>query len=424
MRYLQIFELNEFKKNVLTLMTGTAIAQAVPIAISPILTRLYTPEDFGILALYISIAGLFTVIATANYEASIMLPKKNSDAAHIVILSIAIALGVSMALFFIILIFNQQITHVLQNDAIGPWLYFIPLSTLLTGLYQTLSYWSNRNKQYRQLAISRVIQSIITGSTKLSLGVSLFKHTGLITGTLLGQSTATLYLSALIIRHDHTLFRKISKARVVALARKYSNFLKYSTPGAFFQTISTNSISIIINILFNTSVVGLYYFADTIIRAPLNLIFSSLAQVFHQHAVEIYNRDPKELFSYTKSIQFKMLLFLLPFILIMALFAPSIFEIIFGEKWRIAGEYLQYFLPLVFFNSLYAPISSLVDILGKQKFEMLWKISFFTSQVLSLYVSSLFFDFKYSILIMSLFGSFHYLYIDYYLKRTMWSYHE
>ena len=71
---------SEFGRNVLTLMTGTTIAQAIPIAISPILTRIYTPEDFGVFALYISISTIFAVIVTGRYELAIMLPKKNKDA--------------------------------------------------------------------------------------------------------------------------------------------------------------------------------------------------------------------------------------------------------------------------------------------------------------------------------------------------------
>ncbi len=424
MNLFKISQLSDFKKNILTLMTGTAIAQAIPIAISPILTRLYSPEDFGILALYISIAGIFSVIATANYEAAIMLPKKESDAAHIVVLAITIALLLSVTLFIVMIFFNQHIAGLLQNESLAPWLYLIPLSILLTGIYQTFGYWNNRNKQYRQLAISRVAQSATAGGVKLAVGITLMKQSGLIIGTIFGQIISTLYLGALIINKNHSLIKKVKKVKVIALARKYINFLKYSTPGAFFQTISTNSMSIIINILFNTTVVGLYYFANTIIRAPLNLVFSSLAQVFHQRAVELYNDDRTQLLHYTQNIQYKILLLLLPFTIFMWLFAPSIFEFIFGESWKIAGEYLRYFLPIVFFSSLYAPISSLIDILGEQKFEMLWKISFFLSQVVSLYSCSLFFDFKISILIMSIFGSIHYIYIDYYLKQVMRSYHE
>ena len=97
---------SEFSRNVLTLMTGTTIAQAIPIAISPILTRIYTPEDFGILALFVAISTIFGSIANGRYELAIMLPKKDEDAINIFALGFIVNVGfISFAtalVFFII----------------------------------------------------------------------------------------------------------------------------------------------------------------------------------------------------------------------------------------------------------------------------------------------------------------------------------
>ena len=93
---------SEFSRNVLTLMTGTTIAQAIPIAISPILTRIYAPEDFGMFALYMSVASIISVIATGRYELAIMLPKKDEDAVNIVALSIIISFFVSFISLLIV----------------------------------------------------------------------------------------------------------------------------------------------------------------------------------------------------------------------------------------------------------------------------------------------------------------------------------
>jgi len=160
---------SEFSRNVLTLMTGTTIAQAIPIAISPILTRIYTPEDFGVFALYMSIASIVAVVATGRYELAIMLPKKDEDALNIIALSMIIAFFVSFITFLIVFLFNAQITSLLGNPEISNWLYFIPITVLLTGIYQSFNYWSNRKKQYRRLATSRVIQSGTTATTNLGM---------------------------------------------------------------------------------------------------------------------------------------------------------------------------------------------------------------------------------------------------------------
>ena len=129
---------SEFSSNVLTLMTGTTIAQAIPIAISPILTRIYTPEDFGMFALYMSMATIISVIATGRYELAIILPEKDEDAINIMMLSIGITFLVSLITLLIIFIFNAQITLLFGNPNISQWLYFVPLTIVLTGVYQAL----------------------------------------------------------------------------------------------------------------------------------------------------------------------------------------------------------------------------------------------------------------------------------------------
>ena len=149
-------------------MTGTAIAQAIPIALSPILTRLYRPEDFGVLALYMAICGVISTVATARYELAIMLPEDEESAINIVALSIVVAVITSILTLTVVTLFNAPITRLLGNTEISRWLYFIPLSILLTGVYQSLNYWANRKNQYRWMANTRVVQSVGTTSTQIA----------------------------------------------------------------------------------------------------------------------------------------------------------------------------------------------------------------------------------------------------------------
>ena len=161
-------------------MTGTTIAQAIPIAISPILTRIYTPEDFGIFALYISFSSIFSIIATGRYELAIMLPKKDSDAINIVVISFFMSFIISFIAFLLIVFFNQPIASFLGNKEISSWLYLIPVSVLLTGMYQSFNYWNNRHKRYKQLAFSKVVQSGTSATSNLGMGFNDFGSSGLI----------------------------------------------------------------------------------------------------------------------------------------------------------------------------------------------------------------------------------------------------
>jgi len=130
---------SEFSRNVLTLMTGTTVSQAIPIAISPILTRIYTPDDFGVLALFFAITSIFGYIATARYDMAVMLPEEDDDALNIVILGFILSSIISFILFIFVYLFNHQICVLLNNFSIAPWLYFIPIVVFFMGTFNMLN---------------------------------------------------------------------------------------------------------------------------------------------------------------------------------------------------------------------------------------------------------------------------------------------
>ena len=142
---------SEFSKNVLTLVTGTTIAQAIPIAISPILTRIYTPEDFGVLALFISITTILGTIANGRYELAIVLPKRDNNALELTALSIIITMGFSLLLVILVILFHDSLLSYLNNDRFSFWLYLIPLSVLLFSLFNILNYYHTRKKEYKTI---------------------------------------------------------------------------------------------------------------------------------------------------------------------------------------------------------------------------------------------------------------------------------
>mgnify|MGYP005990548957 FL=1 len=137
----------EFNKNVLTLLSGTTIAQALPVAISPILTRMYAPEDFGLFAIFIAITAIFGSTVNARYDLAIMLPKKDEDAINLFALGFVITTIISFCIFILILIFNKNLVYYLGNKEIGIWLYFLPLTIFLTSIWNILSNFNSRKKK-------------------------------------------------------------------------------------------------------------------------------------------------------------------------------------------------------------------------------------------------------------------------------------
>lgn len=379
---------SEFRRNILTLMMGTTIAQSIPIAISPILTRIYTPEDFGVFALYMAIAAILSVIATGRYEMAIMLPKKDEDAINIVALSLIISFFVSFISFVIVFVFNVQITNVLKNPEISNWLYFIPITVLLTGIYQSFNYWSNRKKEYKRLAISKVVQSSSSATVNLGMGFNGFGSSGLILGGVFGQSIATAFLIKMVWKIDKSKMEYIKKIKIFALLKKYIKQPKYALPTTLLDTISLKIPTLAISSLYQSlTLVGHYMLVERMLSVPAGLIGGAIGQNFYQEFSNRINSNKKES---AKLLLLKVwtLLFaigIVPTILIF-FYAEELFSFLFGENWKEAGVIAAVLVWMYLFSFISSPTSGAYLVLGLQNIGFYFGVAQLIGKVISVSV--------------------------------------
>jgi O-antigen/teichoic acid export membrane protein len=390
---------SEFGRNVLTLMTGTVVAQAIPIAISPILTRIYSPEDFGLLALFLAILSLFSVGINARYESAIMLPKKDEDAINIFALGLIINSTISLLLFIIILIFNDTFTKILGNDAISIWLYFIPITLFFTGLFNILNSYNNRQKQYRDIADATIIKSMVMAVVQVGVGLVKSGASGLISGQILSQFFANMRLLKNIIS-NRSLVASIRWIKVVALAKRYRNFPKFSLPSAFANVLAGHLSNILISIFYSVSTLGFYSIVQRILGIPSALMGQSIGQVYYEEGVQekIKTGVAKNVFNIT----LKRLVFLgLPSFLILFFIVEELFAIVFGEEWRVAGQYAQIVIPMFFIRFVVATLSVTYDMFGYLKIELLWQVTLLIGTIFIVVVSH-FMDIEFKVLLIFL----------------------
>jgi O-antigen/teichoic acid export membrane protein len=362
----------EFGRDVSTLMTGATIAQALPIAVSPILTRIYDVEDFGILALYVSIVAIFSSIAGGRYEFAIILPKQENEAINIFALSFMILVLFCIILFAVIVIFNDSINGFFTTD-IGFWLYFIPISVFFTALFNFLTLYNNRDKNYKDIALSTVIKSSILVTVQLIIGIFKGGIVGLITGQLFSSFFANIRLFKNIIQKEY-FFSKINIKQISMMAKRYNKFPKYQMPNAILNSFATQMPIFIFSSYFVASVVGLYSLATRILFAPLMIIVNANAKVYNQSLTEIHNSHEN---SYLFTINFLKSLFkkiIIPF-LIIVIFAPQLFSFIFGEEWREAGVYTQILSPYIFMNAMVSSVAFIAFLLQQQKKSLIISIA-------------------------------------------------
>ncbi|WP_028487995.1 lipopolysaccharide biosynthesis protein [Thiothrix lacustris] len=366
---------SEFGRNVVTLMTGTVIAQAIPIAISPILTRLYSPEEFGLFALYMGLAAILSVIVTGRYEQAIMLPADDDDAANLVVLSLTITVIISLLTLLLIFFTSDKIASALEKPEIEAWLLLLPVTIFLTGIYQTLNYWNNRKKQYKTLAKNRIYQSTTMSIAHIGGGFISGSGIFLIFGDLIGKFTSASFLALNTFKKDSSSFIDIRKDKQISLAKRYKKFPIFDTGAALANVSSYQIQNILFPIFYGLSSAGFYFLVLRVLQAPLSLISTSLTDVYKQKLT-----DPKTTENDLKRYYKKMFVFLfsigLPPLVLFMFIGEELFSFIFGSEWQVAGEYAIILAPMFYIRFIASPLSYFLYLKEKQEINVLGNFTF------------------------------------------------
>lgn len=360
---------NEFVRHVLALMSGTAAAQVLVIAITPLLSRLYTPAEFGILAAFTSVVALVSAVATLRYDMAIMLPKAESDAAALKNTATWIAFAVGIVTTVVMLLLGAPIARAINAPEAAPWLVLAGLAAFTLAEIGALGYWLNRHSRYSDMARNRVLQSGSTALAQLALAfVKPLGVGGLILGTLVGQTVSILGLR----RRSRDLkdFPAPTWAQRKALVARYRRMPLWNAPTALVDAVRMNGINLVIAAV-SIGALGQFSMAWRMVEVPAALIGSALAQVFFQRLSVVPHGEM--LRAARLSVIRSALLGFVPFALVFAL-SPWLFPIVFGAEWVDAGRYAQALTPWLFLNLVTSPISTIFVVTEKQHISLLFSV--------------------------------------------------
>ncbi|MEH7344377.1 oligosaccharide flippase family protein [Bacillus sp. JJ1532] len=388
-------------RNVITLISGTTFAQVLLVLISPILTRLYDPEDFGLFTMFSSILAILAVVSCFRYELAIVLPKKDKDAANILASTVLICFIISMFVLIIIILLREQISILLGASELRIWLFFLPLSLLMTGLYQAFNYWNTRKRQFNRLATQQITQSLVTAATQVSFGLTgKMQAGGLIGGQVAGQVLSTGRLIWKTLGEEgKQIIEYLSFSNMKLNLIKYKNFPLYSLWSGLLNTSSVMMPPLLLGFYFTPTVVGLYSLGHRVLNLPMNLIGSAVAQAFYPHASEAYRNG--ELGRVTFDVYKNLISIGLVPILLISLIAPELFLFVFGDNWYEAGQYVRWIGLWIFFVFISSPLSNIYLILEKQRLGLIMDFLLFFCRLIVLIIGGLSGD---ALLTIALFG--------------------
>lgn len=361
---------SDFTRNVATLFMGTAIAQAIPVLFSPVFTRIYEPEQYGIFALFFTITNVCGVIATGRYEMAIILPKEEEDADRLQRLCYLIAFTLAGLLLLLVVVFEDFFVDYLSIGGFGPWLYVIPLQVFLMGVVQAISARMNRQKKFRQMSTLKITQNGSNVIIALLLGISKISN-GLVIGHIGGFAVAALLFIRRIGTRTTDSFRTMWR-----LAVRYHHFILYNAPTALLNTVASSMPLFFISGIAPKAEVGFYGLVERVINAPIGLVSYAVSQVLMED-VATRHREGRPV----TPVLYQLLrnLFLVGVVPFTALFffAEEIFAFVFGAEWERAGEYASILSIAFFMRFLVSPLSVTFISLNKLKPLTFWQVLYF-----------------------------------------------
>lgn len=265
--------------------------------------------------------------------------------------------------------FKNEISHLLGNADLAIWLPLIGINILILGITQSITFWFNRHKQYSTIANQRMLQSISTNGSQITLGLGLnFGVSGLILGNLIGQAIALIYsirkLTPQKIQKKYPMLNR-------KLLSHFKNLPLYNAPTALIDALRLNGINILLSIFFTVSVLGQFALAWRILQGPISLINGALSQVYYQHFTQLKQDDLHRFL--LSCIKKSFLIGIVPFVLLFLL-SEWLFTTFFGSSWQLAGQICSVLTPWLFFNFITSPISSIYVVLKQERVLLIFSI--------------------------------------------------
>lgn len=360
------FELSRLlSSDIAKLTVGTIGARLIAILFIPIISRLYSPTDFGILASFIAIVSVVSVAACLRFDVSIPFAKEE-DAQSLFVLSIITATAVTVVAFLIVTFLSEFILNFGPLERIGSFIWLVPVAILTTGLYSTFQNWATRTHQFTQIAYSRVQQSLLGSISQVFLGWIGAIPIGLLIGFIISSSASfiRLYKNSPINQFWRIL---CLPKELYPVLKRYKRYPIFSTPESIIN-IAGVQIPILIIAGFSGSDAGYLFLAMQIVNTPMSLLGMAVSQVYSARIkgeIEFGRMD-----AYTLELISKLMLFGLPPILAISLFSPAIVPYIFGNEWGRSGYMVAIMAPWNYLQFIISPVSTVLHATGMQK-EML-----------------------------------------------------
>jgi O-antigen/teichoic acid export membrane protein len=356
------------RRSVAVLAGGNVAAQAVTLAAAPILTRIYSPADYGVLTVMSSMVAVLVILATCRFQLAIPLPQEAWKGRQLLVIALCLAAGSSMVLALLVWMSAERLFGWFGLPGAIPFWWFIPAAVLAIGAYETLSHWTLRRKDYRLLTRTRMAQAATGVTASIGLGVLWAGPLGLLIGAILFQATGLAQLGRRAWSDavtDRSSQVRTTTTPVTATFREYLPFAGYSSLGAVLNSLAIMLAPLLIARLYGDEASGAFGLAYRMITVPLLLVGTAVSQVFLAEAASCLSDRSAHISGLHQRITGRMVWFAMG-VVGLGLMSPTLFPIVFGTRWVQAGQFAAWMSLYCAAQMVVSPASNLAVLLRRQ----------------------------------------------------------
>ncbi len=360
--------------DVLKLVTGNGFVQLVKTLLSPISSRLYLPEFFGVAQNFSSIANIMAIISSLRYDQTVLLPKKEEQAVNQFALSLFFTGVTTPVILVLVILFRHDTARLLNSPKLADYLWLVPVYVLALGSFNALKQWNARKRQFLRLSAAQVSSEVVSDGMTAGLGFAGLASSGsMILSRIAGQLIASLTIAILILKEDGKFILSNIRADLMRKGmRVYKKFPLYNIWAAFLSNASLYIPGLLLAGYFSPTEAGYYSLGNSLLRLPVSLIANSIGQVFFQRSAKAVHEG--RLAQTVQETYKQLVVFGLFPMLVVTIIAKELFVLVFGAQWDEAGVYSQILSLWTFFVFLAAPMSNLTNVLGKNEVSVILNV--------------------------------------------------
>lgn len=349
-----------------TLALGSGIARLIGLVAIPVLTRLYTPEDFGILAVFTALVAILAPLVTLRYVLALPLPRHDGVAMNLLALSLVLMLGLSAAMALVLAFWGEPLLELVSMEALAPWWWLIALGVLGTAAYELLTMWATRQRAFKLIAESQVAQGLVGTVIKVGLGLAGMQPLGLLLGQVVTQAGGVGQFLRRFATDLSAGWRRVSLRLMWQVALRHRGFPIWRVPSQFLLMATMQAPLLFMAAIYDAGITGQFGLAMMALTIPGMVVGQAAGNALYGEAARLIKTDRTRVLSIAASVQKRLFLMALPAAFVLFFLGEPIFALVFGEEWRMAGRFATVLSVAIMFQLTSAPLIQMMNLLRNQ----------------------------------------------------------